>query len=80
MKIDTANMLSISEANQNFSKVTRMVDQRGSAIILKNNIPQYMVIPFKAAEQAQTMADEELFALSDKLMAENKKVYEELAK
>ncbi|MFP3043552.1 type II toxin-antitoxin system Phd/YefM family antitoxin [Treponema primitia] len=80
MKIDTVNMLSISEANQNFSKVTRMVDKNGSAIILKNNVPQYMVIPFKLAEQAQTVADEELFALSDKLMAENSEVYRELAK
>ncbi|GHT65203.1 prevent-host-death protein [Spirochaetia bacterium] len=80
MKIDTANMLSISEANQNFSKVTRMVDTNGSAIILKNNVPQYMVIPFKTAEQAQVLADGELFALSAKLMEQNKKVYEELAK
>ncbi|GHV89100.1 prevent-host-death protein [Spirochaetia bacterium] len=80
MKIDTANMLSISEANQNFSKVTRMVDKDGSAIILKNNVPQYMVIPFKTAERAQVLADGELFALSDKLMEQNKKVYEELAK
>ncbi|GHU52758.1 prevent-host-death protein [Bacilli bacterium] len=80
MKIDTANMLSISEANQNFSRVTRMVDKNGSAIILKNNIPQYMVIPFNAAEQAQVLADGELFTLSDKLMEQNRKVYEKLAK
>jgi antitoxin Phd len=80
MKIDTANMLSISEANQNFSRVSRLVDKNGSAIILKNNVPQYMVIPFKTAEQAQVLADEELFAFSDTLMKQNKKVYEELAK
>jgi antitoxin Phd len=80
MKIDTANMLSISEANQNFSRVTRMVDKNGSAIILKNNVPQYMVIPFNVAEQVRTLADGELFALSDKLMEQNRKVYEELAK
>lgn len=80
MKIDTANMLSVSEANQNFSKVTRMVDKNGSAIILKNNVPQYVVIPFNVAEQAQIVADKELFVLSDKLMAENSKAYGELAK
>jgi antitoxin Phd len=80
MKIDTANMLSISEANQNFSRVTRMVDTNGSAIILRNNVPQYVVIPFAVAEKAQTMADKDLFVLSDKLMEKNKKVYAELAK
>ena len=34
MTIDTNTMVSISEANQNFSKVARLVDERGSAVIL----------------------------------------------
>ena len=29
MMIDTNTMVSISEANQNFSKVARLVDERG---------------------------------------------------
>ena len=41
MTIDTNTMVSITEANQNFSKVTRMVDEKGSAVILKNNVPRY---------------------------------------
>ena len=39
MTIDTKTLISISEANQNFSKVARLVDECGSAVILKNNIP-----------------------------------------
>lgn len=39
MLINTEQMISMSEANQNFSKVARMVDQEGQAIILKNNVP-----------------------------------------
>lgn len=35
MNIDSNTMVSISEANQNFSKVARLVDQYGSAVILK---------------------------------------------
>ena len=38
MLINTEQMISMSEANQNFSKVARMVDQEGQAIILKNNV------------------------------------------
>ena len=34
MLINTEQMISMSEANQNFSKVARMVDQEGQAIIL----------------------------------------------
>ncbi len=40
MTIDTKTLISISEANQNFSKVARLVDEYGSAVILKNNIPK----------------------------------------
>ena len=38
MMVNTKNLVSISEANQNFSKVARLVDERGSAVILKNKI------------------------------------------
>ena len=46
MTIDTNTMVSISEANQNFSKVARLVDEKGSAVILKNNVPRYLIIDF----------------------------------
>ena len=39
MNINTKNIVSITEANQNFSKVARLVDENGAAIILKNNVP-----------------------------------------
>ena len=42
MKIDTNTMVSITEANQNFSKVARLVDEHGTAVILKNNVPRYL--------------------------------------
>jgi antitoxin Phd len=38
MLIDTEYILSMTEANQNFSRVAKMVDQNGAAIIMKNNI------------------------------------------
>ena len=39
MNININNLVSISEANQNFSKIARMVDENGVAVILKNNKP-----------------------------------------
>lgn len=50
MTIDTNTMVSITEANQNFSKVARLVDERGSAVILKNNVPRYLVIDLQNKE------------------------------
>ena len=40
MQIHTENLVSITEANQNFSKVARLVDETGAAVILKNNVPR----------------------------------------
>lgn len=50
MTIDTKTIVSISDANQNFSKVARLVDECGSAVILKNNVPRYLVIDFSKAD------------------------------
>lgn len=46
MNINTDTMVPISVANQNFSKVARLVDQFGSAVILKNNAPRYIIYEF----------------------------------
>ena len=72
MTIDTKTLISISEANQNFSKVARLVDECGSAVILKNNVPRYLVIDFSKAEQETTASDEDMLRISKRLMEQNK--------
>lgn len=44
MNIDTETIVSVSEANQNFSRVTRIADSMGEAVIFKNNRPKYLLI------------------------------------
>ncbi len=80
MIIDTNMMISITEANQNFSKVTRMVDQHGTAVILKNNVPRYLVIDFSKAEKEQAASTEDVLAISERLIKQNMEAYEILAK
>ncbi len=80
MMINTNNLVSITEANQNFSKVARLVDERGSAVILKNNVPRYLVIEFNQVEAFQEADDEDVLAVSSRLIAKNRKAYEVLAK
>ncbi len=80
MTIDTNTMVSITEANQNFSKVTRLVDELGSAVILKNNVPRYLVIEFGKAEQEMMASDADVLSVSQRLLAKNKEAYEVLAK
>ena len=80
MKINTNNMVSITEANQNFSKVARMVDENGSALILKNNVPRYLIIEFEQAEKVQTAPNEDVMVISKRLIEKNKEAYEVLSK
>ena len=37
MMVNTDTLVSMTEANQNFSKVAHVVDEKGMAVILKNN-------------------------------------------
>ena len=72
MTVNTNSLISITEANQNFSKVARLVDQNGSAVILKNNVPRYIVLEFSEVENAQTASDEEVAESSKRLIAKNR--------
>lgn len=80
MTIDTNTMISITEANQNFSKVARMVDKHGTAVILKNNVPRYLVLDFSKAEKEQITDTEDVLAISKRLIEQNMEAYEVLAK
>jgi len=80
MTVNTNTLISITEANQNFSKVARLVDQNGSAVILKNNVPRYVVLEFSEVEKLQTAADEDIADISQRLIAKNLEAYKELAK
>lgn len=80
MMINTNSMVSMTEANQNFSKVARMVDELGAAVILKNNVPRYLVVEFKQAEEMQDASDEDVMSISSHLIEQNKAAYEVLAK
>ena len=60
MMINTDNLVSITDANQNFSRVARMVDEKGAAIILKNNVPRYILMEFDQLEEEQQAGDEDL--------------------
>lgn len=80
MRIDTNTMVSITEANQNFSKVARLVDEHGTAVILKNNVPRYLVIDFSKAEKDSNAPDEDIMSISKRLITQNKEAYEVLAK
>ena len=80
MTINTNTLVSITEANQNFSKFARLVDEHGTAVILKNNVPRYLVIDFSKAEDDTIASDEDILSISKRLIEQNREAYEVLAK
>lgn len=83
MMIDTNIIVPMTDANQNFSKVTRIVDTNGMAVIMKNNKPRYIVVDFDEYETVNTamqMRKQKIDAVSDSVIDENIVALVKLAK
>ncbi|NLL34257.1 MAG: type II toxin-antitoxin system Phd/YefM family antitoxin [Clostridiales bacterium] len=80
MQINTNNLVSITEANQNFSRVARLVDENGAAVIMKNNVPRYILMEFSQFQKEELAGDEEVDLVARRILAKNRHAFEELAK
>lgn len=83
MMVNTSALVPMTEANQNFSKVTRLVDEAGLAVILKNNKPRYIVVDFEEYEEiqsARTARRQKIEAMADQMISDNLEAFQELAK
>jgi len=80
MMIDTNILVPMTDANQNFSKVTRIVDEQGSAVILKNNKPRYAVIDFNEYDKIRSARTKLINETIDEVIFENLEAFKELAK
>ena len=60
MTIDTNTIVSVSEANQNFSRVTRIADANGQAVIFKNNRPKYLLVDMESTPYFDMTDDEKI--------------------
>ena len=80
MNINVDNLVSISEANQNFSRVARLVDEKGTAIILKNNAPRYVLVDYTLFQQNAVADDVDVDMAASSILGKHIKAFEELAK
>jgi len=80
MKIDTNTIVSVSEANQNFSRVTRIAEKNGQAVIFKNNRPKYMVIDLDNSPIIDMTDDEKIDVVAARILKRFKPAFMELAK
>ncbi len=83
MTVSTNTLVAMTEANQNFSKVVRVVDEEGVAVILKNNKPKYVVVGFDEYDEIKTalqLRKNKIESIANDLLAENLDALKELAK
>ena len=83
MLVNTNLLVPMTDANQNFSKVVRMVDEDGMAVIMKNNKPRYVVVDFDEYEMiyaAIQMRKEKINRVAQDIIDENMEAFLELAK
>ncbi len=80
MQVNLKNLVSMTEANQNFSKVAKLVDENGVAVILKNNSPRYIVIEYSKLQENENTDDQMVEDVAEQILAKHMKAFEELAK
>lgn len=80
MQINTDTIVSATEANQNFSRVTRIAEKNGQAVIFKNNRPKYMVIDLENSPFLELTDDEKIDIVAGRILKRFKPAFEELAK
>ena len=80
MNINTEQIVSISEANQNFSKVARMVDRTGEVYIFKNNKPKYRLVDIENDTTIEMTDDEKIDFVAARILKKYRRAFEELAK
>ena len=80
MRIDTNTIVSVTEANQNFSRVTRIAEKCGHAVIFKNNRPKFMLVDLENSPILDMTDDEKIDVVAARILRRFKPAFEELAK
>ena len=80
MNIDTQTITTITEANQNFSKVAKVAEKNGQAVIFKNNKPKFLLIDVDSNSYFDITDDEKIDIAARRILQRFKPAFEELAK
>lgn len=79
MHININKLVTISEANQNFLKIARIVDENGAVVILKNNKPRYVLTEYSELDKEE-IVDDKIEDVAKNILSRYMKAFKELAK
>ena len=80
MMIDSRKIITVTEANQNFSKATRIADMHGDVLVFKNNKPKYKLQNLELEPDLELTDDEKIDIVARRILARFKPAFLELAK
>ena len=80
MNIKLEQIVSISEANQNFSKVARLTDKLGETYIFKNNKAKYRLTEIEKCVDIEMTVEEKIEFVANRILNKYSLAFEELAK
>lgn len=80
MTINTNVIVSMTDANHNFSKVAKLAEKNGEAIIFKNNRPKFVVIDMEANQYLEFSDDERIDIVAARIAKKIQPALEQLAK
>ena len=68
MNINTETITTMTEANQNFSKVAKVAENNGQAVIFKNNKPKFLLIDIDSNSYFDITDDEKIDVAAKRIM------------
>lgn len=80
MLINTNQILTVTEANQNFSRAAKLAEKNGSAVIFKNNRPKYVLVDIAQNPLLDLTDDEKIDIVAKRVLERYRTAFEELAK
>ncbi len=80
MTINTNQIVSMTEANQNFSKVVKIADKNGSAVVFKNNKPKYVIVNVEENPIFELSDDEKIDVAAKRVLEKYLEAFKALAK
>ena len=80
MDIKSETITTMTEANQNFSKVAKVAENNGRAVIFKNTKPKFLLVDIDSESFFELTDDEKIEIAAKRVMKRFKPALKELAK
>jgi antitoxin Phd len=80
VNLNTNQIVSVSEANQNFSRVAKLTEKHGELYIFKNNKPKYKLVDVEKDNTIEMTDDEKIDFVAARILKLYRAAFEELAK